>query len=671
MDNQPSRIIDPTLVVNQMMEKANLITNKGLREEWLNGIEKYLKTGDPHALVDACKWRQYPVDMEEFMFGKFYLGLEKRDIYPAVLDACIELDSGKYDHAVLKGCIGAGKTTIANIGIARETYKLSCLRSAQNTFGIQKQAAIAMTIQSVRLSTAKKAVYEELEQLIRRSPYFIKEFPYDAKIKSELYFRDQNLRIMPVTSGSTGAISMNVIGGVLDEMNFMQKIENSRSSYADPTSGSYDQAVQLYNTISRRRRSRFSNKGQLPGILYVISSSRYPDDFTEVKAREAEMCGGHDPKIFVFSKSSWEVKPFAYGEARFKVAVGDEVYKSAICSSEEEAEDYLMQGLKVIDVPEDLRQEFEKDIDGSIRDYAGLTTLTTNPFIQQRDKVKKAAELADRYGYFNIFNVEEFDISYGIPKVILDKVRLDVKQPRFVHIDLGLKKDACGICVGHVAGSKLIRKTDDNGNVFNEILPVIAIDCILRIVPPNGGEIEFSKVRDLLYDLRDNVGLPIKTVTLDGFQSVDTRQILQKKGFVSGYQSVEKIEPYNALRNALYEERLLIPNHQRLKKELIELETYVKNGKEKVDHTHTGTKDLADALCGVVAFINKLRSSWANLPFTENSDYSIFGDINIVRQLNNKYGSIKNSRVNVVAAEGFTGRKKVLRRASITRTARK
>lgn len=598
------------LILQRLLDEANRLDDPYTREEWMGALQIFASTGDLESIMNVTKWRRRPVDIETFMFDPLYLGMERNEIYPAVLEACHALDTGTYVEAVLKGALGTGKTTIANFMLARELYKVSCLRNPQRTFGIKTGTAIVFTIQSVRATTARKAVFDEFGQVIKVSPYFNKVYPYDKNIVSEMIFHEQNVHIMPVSSSNTGVISMNVIGGILDEMNFMQKVLKSKSGDADDD-GSYDQAKRLYNTLSRRRKSRFTKKGKLPGILFVVSSSRFPDDFTEIKAAEAESEGGTDPSMYVYQHSQWSAKPRdSFLSEFFKVQIGNLNVPSKVLDEGEEAN----KSCRVIDVPMDFYNDFVKDVDGSLRDFAGETVIATRPFIGRRDMIYHCMETADEHNYKNIYNVEEIDLSLGIPRPVVDRLRLDIHQPRACHIDLGLNRDACGFAVGHIGGTKVMERTNmQTGEKELEILPVIAIDCVLRIVPPPGGEIEFAKVRKLVTSLRDDYGLPIEWVTYDGFESVDSRQILRKKGFKTDHLSVEKLEHYRSLRDTIYDKRLLIPKHNFLAKELSELEYARIGNKEKVDHRANGTKDVADAVCGVTSFLLSRRSAWAGL----------------------------------------------------------
>ena len=52
------------------------------------------------------------------------------------------------------------------------------------------------------------------------------------------------------------------------------------------------------------------------------------------------------------------------------------------------------------------------------------------------------------------------------------------------------------------------------------------------------------------------------------------------------------------LKNALYDNRVFLPRHDKLLNELKTLEKDAKTG--KIDHPSTSSKDIADALAGVV-----------------------------------------------------------------------
>jgi hypothetical protein len=587
-----------------------------VRDKWIDAVTTFMGKGDLNALLELTKWRREVVPLDEFIFSDGYLRQRPSDIYPGVWAALEDIDTDKYDEIIELGAIGIGKTTLANLGTARDLYKLSCMRNPHQVYGIGTGTPIVFTIQSVRLSTAKKVVFNELGRYIRESPYFKQKFPFDKLITSEMIFHEHNISILPVSSSGTAAISMNVIGGQLDEVNFMMKTLKSKSSQADEK-GEFDQAKELYNTISSRRKSRFLNRGNLPGALYLISSSRFPDDFTEIKAKQSFMRGGPETNMYVFGGSQWEIKGRDnrdfFTEEEFTVQIGNESYPSKVLARDEdtgENTELPAPGTETIQVPMTFYQDFLRDVEGELRNAAGRTTLSTAPFITQRGRLREAVELAKENGYLNPMGKEEYELSQGLPDLDRRLTRTDVHAPRHCHIDLGITKDACGFAVGHVAGHKVTEHTDAEGRKQTEIMPVIAYDVICRIVPPMGGEIELEQVRKLLRKIKHRYKIPVESVTFDGFQSVDSRQILARAGFKVGYLSVEKIEPWRAFRDALYDGRILLTEHAWVQKELAEVERVVKNNNEKVDHRPNGTKDVADAVVGVATFLLRRRQSW-------------------------------------------------------------
>ncbi len=66
--------------------------------------------------------------------------------------------------------------------------------------------------------------------------------------------------------------------------------------------------------------------------------------------------------------------------------------------------------------------------------------------------------------------------------------------------------------------------------------------------------------------------------------------------------------PYDVLKTALYDGRVEIPAHDALLGELLALERDARTG--RVDHPPHGSKDLADALAGVVYGLTMRCDVW-------------------------------------------------------------
>jgi hypothetical protein len=202
-----------------------------------------------------------------------------------------------------------------------------------------------------------------------------------------------------------------------------------------------------------------------------------------------------------------------------------------------------------------------------------------------------------------VFTREDVDFVTTKLALIVKNIK-NPHLPRAAHIDLAITGDAAGLAIGHVSG--FCKMEMDEGGL--EIMPTITFDGLLRIKPPPGGEIQFAKIRQILYKLRE-LGMNIKWVSLDSFQSTDTIQLLINKGFCSGTQSIDTtMLPYDLTRTAFYQGRILAPKHAVASREMVSLELDVKKG--KVDHPPNFSKDVADAMAGVIYQLTMQRENW-------------------------------------------------------------
>jgi hypothetical protein len=170
------------------------------------------------------------------------------------------------------------------------------------------------------------------------------------------------------------------------------------------------------------------------------------------------------------------------------------------------------------------------------------------------------------------------------------------------HLDLAYSADGDGLgfAMGHV---------HEMVEIDGELKPYIIMDLLMRMTAPAGREIFLGDVRRMIYELRDRRNFKLVKVTMDGFQSTDTRQQFQKRRIQSEIVSIDKqLTPYYDLREAIYEGRIEFPPYfVRLRPEdtilteiaVKELTELVDNG-NKVDHPEGGSKDVADAIAGVV-----------------------------------------------------------------------
>ena len=535
-------------------------------------------------------YRIDPVDPLTFLQSPKYLNLSDQ-LYPKVGQEFVEMNSGRYVEVVLTGAIGTAKTTLALWTTAYQVYLLACLRDPQATYGIERASEILFVFQSLNATLAKELNYERFRALITSSPFFTEVFPCDPKINTECKFPNRII-VRPVSGQETAAIGQNVFGGLMDEVNFMEVTEQSAKTV---DGGEYNQATALYNSLSRRRKSRFMKDGKLPGVFCLVSSKRYPGQFTDIKAEEAKT----DPTIYIYDKRTWDVLPDdRFSGEWFDVFIGDLNRKPRIIEEGDPINREKDKDL-IVAVPVEYREEFKTDLLNALRDIAGVSTLAQFPFIMDNDA------LAAGFGTVESCltkDVVDFDSS---KLGILKHKFMDPDAPRWIHIDLSKTGDATGVACGYVKGFKKIKAGDDT----EEILPQIVFDFLLRVTPPKGGEINYQKIRDLIYKLRET-GLNVTWVSCDSFQSTDMIQLLRRKGLVTGLLSIDRnIEPYMFLKTAFYQGRIDAPACKVAQMELARLE--IEQKKFKVDHPEGGSKDVSDAMAGVIFGLTMRRETWA------------------------------------------------------------
>jgi hypothetical protein len=390
-----------------------------------------------------------------------------------------------------------------------------------------------------------------------------------------------------------------------------------------------DKGEAIYKSIIRRMKSRFLKVGRLPGLMILASSKERPTAFVEKRIEQAREQG--DPHFFVREYATWDVKPKRdFTQEMFKVVVGNEKHHSRILSGDpDEEEKFRKMELQIIEVPLEYKEDFERDLDGSIRDVAGYATMAVSPYIHRTEMVYEAADdtLVCPMGGPDPGEIQEewlastpLDIHWGkiarafqrrLPGGYTETDWRPIRHPdaiRYAHVDPSLSGDSSGLTIAHIAGWTEVVRRDKAGEEYSELAPLIETDLVLRVVPPPGDEILLSDVRAIVYQFCDH-GFNVRYVTMDSYQSADALQQYRKRGIEAEVLSVDKTsEPYDVLKTTMYESRLRMHLHTWCQRELTQLQRVPKpRGKGyKIDHPKigpdgkAGTKDVADSVAAVV-----------------------------------------------------------------------
>lgn len=564
-----------------------------------------------------------PVGIREFVESDYFLNLKIVNLvtdeneraglglWRPVFDAVEEIVNGHFVESLFTGAIGTGKTSGAQVVQAYNLYRLSCEVSPHLRFNILPKNDIYYVCLNVTDDLAYNVTFKGFQGLIENSPYFNEVFPYDKGLSSLMRF-PKKIVVRPFAAFAKKIMGIDVMGGIVDELNFMQQVKQSKRA---KDKGEFRQAVAIYNTLVRRLKSRFDTADTTaPVCVCLVSSKSHAGDFTETREKEAErenieaVAKGSRPLSYIYCKAQWEAKPdpkFKRGTPFF-VEIGEGRHPSRILGEE----DIPRAGAKVYEVPEYFYDDFKRDIVGALGDFIGISAGATDAYFWDKTKIWGMADAWTRLGYPTPFLDNDIRSDEGWPTVNSEYVVPNPDRPRACHIDLALSGDCVGISVGHVYkvshGNVIDRGT---GKKTVEAFPHVAYDQVLIVRPPRAGQIELAEIRSIIYFLRDEMKIPIRWVTYDGFQSADSRQILRKQGFKTDYLSVEHRDAYGPVRTAMFfHERLACAEHERVFTEFSEVVEDPQTG--KIDHPAGGSKDGADSMVGVFTMLMKTPSSW-------------------------------------------------------------
>ncbi len=444
---------------------------------------------------------------------------------------------------------GGGKDHCARNIIARIAYLLLCLRCPQAYYGLPATSTIGFINMARSAPQASNVFFVPLKRMFLASPWFKNKIvPRQSTIEFE-----KNLIAISGHSEMEQHEGYDLIAGVLDEIAAFKtdkecEIALKRSKRAPAAS-----ARAIYEGIKSSIVSRFP----LAGKLILISYTRFRGDFIwqryyggKAESEEA-IKEGRSPAVYTTYARTWEVHP-----ARRKEDFDDEYRRDAVQA----------------------RAKYECD-----------PPLAEDAFFKDADKLR---------------HIEVWRPEITNPVMDLD-APTPVLRPEYrafhsckcgAHIDLALKRDAAGLAVVHQSEwrERIIRGPSGVTRRVEE--PVLEVDLVCKFqATGENKEIDIEQVIDMIFQMISR-GFNIGLVSMDGFQSAQALQTFEKAGIEPVKRSLDNfIEPWNNLKDLIYDKRLRAYPHPSLLEELESL-TYI--NARKIDHTDISTKDEADAICG-------------------------------------------------------------------------
>lgn len=583
-------------------------------DDIVRSYQQELNTGERS--LEAQDWNeQYhtkPVPIEDFLSDTYFIGefYKKNPLYSVWRDELIYVVNNGVHEWILSGAIGASKTSQATLLQMYKMHELLCMRDPCGFYGAKE---IVFAMFSARKSLAEDVEARMVIQKIGESPYFrdeigiTQEVDDPRKVKTLILNFKKGIRFA-FGSRAVHALGQDVYGGILDEAAFTDSPEEK-------------QIKDLYGAVRARIRSRFmSKKGQIPGVLCVVSSSWRKGDFMDQKIQEARES---NDRIHVSSFPIYVVKHF--DGPRFRVLIGNEQHSSRLLDKVEkqpdgtfkvtpiDQDDPPAEGLRIERVPIFFYEDFKRDIERNIKDVCGIALFVASPFITYREKIAEAVD-EERTHPFTVVSPE---ISIDNPSLTLEKIfkhkdlfveydrhrrmwrpKLNPSIPRWIHFDLAKSQCSAGICCVHPCGLIPVERPDpaDHRKIVTEKLPVVYVDFIIQVKPPAGSQIDIMALGTFVLHLVKH-GMLIGQVTADQYQSTALLQLMHKSGIdTAEVSTVRTPDPYFTLRSAFNSNTIRMYDYPPLRKELLDLQQTERGMKIVIDHPEGGTSDCSDAL---------------------------------------------------------------------------
>lgn len=439
-------------------------------------------------------------------------------------------------------------------------------------------AKLAMAFTHANTETVEREYIKYIkEDVFENSPYF-----------GNLYnLKKGQIRLVAAGPKSNTIIGLNVVANIMSEI-----------GHINPRDG-----VARVNEILTRVESRFRNK-RFNFTISICDSSAKDEDNRAVKSFE-EGCPPSELKIV--KPKHWEVRPelyFSETTEMFKLYLGDAVREPYIIEDEN---DILRENLdtdRIIEVPVSAKYRFMTDMLRGIRDICGESFSYENKFFKTITHLVSCSKIQN-------MAPEKITVDfYDKTDSIFDKVSSMVYRiPRgsnlYVHTDIGLSVDQCGVCCCMF---------DKEVMIGGSLLPTFKFPFMFVLSRKKGQATSLDHIFQFIQDLIKH-GYYV-TYSADSFASAGIFQMCERNSIPYKSISADKtMDAYNMFKNVINTDRAELVKHNTLLREASEVVVSY-NGKAgehmKVDHPQfskcigqfdyidckgemPGTKDLLDS----------------------------------------------------------------------------
>lgn len=539
-------------------------------------------------------FEEEPVGLDVFIKDEKFLGMEgglspiqyefvqhaervyKRDLYPIMAKEFggywAETKDVRMTNLIsAQWGKGSGKDMSARIVSLRIAYLLLCLRSPQTYFGMPASDSIHMLNIAHNAPQANRAYFEPMTRAVKRGWFADKAEPKKSSI---MY--DKNLEAISGHSSVDGQEGLNLILGVADEIDAFK----TRTEMVG---------------LGRRAREASTSAEAILDMLKTSASTRFPEVYKQV----------------------------TISFPRYKGSKIQQLTESGIADNNKFGRDsaYYVSGpyatwiVNPLRKQSDFKMDYLRDPVEAAAKYECKPAASSNPYFRDVVPFVEAVERDE----------EPITVNYELRETVSSETGAVVKswEPEFtfadwfqpvsgalyaMHGDLAVNGDRAGVAMSHVIDwvEKEVTFVNDQHilETREERLPVIRNDFTIGFSANIGvepaREIQIRWARELAFQLIQR-GFNIARFTFDGFQSVDSMQVLESAGIETDRVSTDiNNNVWRTLKDVVSDRRLKRPRNDDL---LEEIKALIDLGR-KVDHPPTSGKDLADAFaCSIVGAI--------------------------------------------------------------------
>lgn len=467
---------------------------------------------------------------------------------------------------------GSGKDHVCRVASLRVAYMLLCLKSPQKYYAMPDQDSIHLLNIASNSAQAYRAFFKPMTQAVKRGWFADKAEPTQNAIQYA-----KHIEAVSGHSEAEGQEGLNLMLGVADEIDaFKSKGEMvGQGKKVREASTSAESILDMLKTSASTRFPACYKRVAISFPRYLGSTIQT----LTAEAREDNESQGPSSIYYVSGPlATWDVNPRVEGKHQFAT-------------------------------------DYRKAPDEAAAKYECKPTRATDAYFRNPEIFRMAVDTPE----------QPVSVEYRLEEHVSEQTGIRVKswEPVFtfspdlkpkdgalyaMHGDLAIRGDRAGVSMSHVVRTEerveIVVEEDGEHTERSQMVEILRNDFTISLgadlgeTPPR--EIQIRWLRRLAFDLIKR-GFPIRLVTLDGFQSVDTMQTLTNHGIETALVSTDRdANIWKTVKDVASEGRLSMPHSSLLQRELEALSRVA----NKIDHPVGGSKDEADAFaCSLVGAI--------------------------------------------------------------------